>query len=727
MMSVLLQRLKSTSFGAKCLLGLMLGILASWLVPHYTDYWSVVGTIFIRASQLVTMPFIMLELACSLGGLSSNSLRTLLRTGGLVFLLLVIVASIAVIIVPTWLPPLTSSNFFSPSLLAEPPQMNLIEKFLPFNIFTAMAEDNFPAVVLFSAFAGLVLQGIKERDVLLVPMNSARELFRKLNKVVLKMTPIAVFSLVSTTLSAANTDELIRLHALPVIGLTGAMLLAITVIGLTMSFSTLTWKELWSIIKAPLILTASTSNLIISLPTLVASLQDVLTEKFKDRNTDIISTTHEQIGAAVPVGFALPTLGQVYMLMMVPFMGWYADRSFTIMQKLHMLATGIPGSIGGIRSVVRQELAAASLPENLLNIFFLNTEWIYRTEKTLSLIGLIVLVICIVGVTTGTLRLNKRRLFSTLATSLSLGTFMTLGIFALLTNTLAGSYKKNEVLMSRKPLVEVRNSITSHVKVASIDEVSEAKFPRQTVRLDSIRMRGAIRIGIKTLDVPWSFRSQTGRLIGYDVDVAQTIANFSELRVQLVEAPLDVLEQMLTNEQLDLVLGGIEENAYRAARIHTSNGYQTIHRALVVWHDMVQKVQSAELRKPDSPIRIAVADRYLPSSDLKDAIETHLGSPGPPVPVSFVRIPDVQSFFAQGEPSAYDALLWNAEGGSAWSVLYPKTDVLSVFGGELPNQMVMLLAGDDVAWHRYIDEWIAIQTSEKLFDRLYRHWILVSE
>ena len=154
MMSDLLQRLKTVPFGVKCLLGLILGTLAAWLVPDYAEDWSIIGTIFIRASQLVTMPFIMLELACSLGGLSSASLRTLLRTGGVVFVLLVILASIAVIIVPTWLPPLTSSNFFNPSLLDDPPQVNLIEKLIPFNIFAAMAEDNFPAVVLFLNYAG---------------------------------------------------------------------------------------------------------------------------------------------------------------------------------------------------------------------------------------------------------------------------------------------------------------------------------------------------------------------------------------------------------------------------------------------------------------------------------------------------------------------------------------------------------------------------------------------
>jgi Na+/H+-dicarboxylate symporter/ABC-type amino acid transport substrate-binding protein len=705
----------------------MFGILASWLVPEYTHYWKAAGDIFIRSSQLVTMPFIMLELACSLGGLSNASLRTLLRTGGLVFVLLVMVGGLAVILVPTWLPPLTSSNFYTPTLLAEQSQTSLIERFIPFNIFAAMAEDNFPAIVMFSGFVGLVLQGLSNNEILLAPMNSARELFRRLNKIVLKMTPIAVFSLVSTTLAAADTDELLRLHALPVIGLSGLLLLSVAVIGLTMSVSTLTWKEFWNITKAPLILTASTSNLIISLPTLVSSLQEVLSEKYKDRGPEMIETCNEQIGAAVPVGFALPTLGQVYMLMMIPFMGWYADRPFGLLQKLNMLATGIPGSIGGIQSVVRQELAAASLPESLLSVFFLNREWVFRTEKILSLLGLIVLVLCIVGVTTGTIRLRKRRFIGALAASILLGTSLTYGVYGLLSKTLAGTYKKDQVLLDRAPLISVTTPIASISRVSTIDEASETAFPSLPVKLDSMRARGILRIGIKTSDVPWSFHGANGKLLGYDADVIQAIANFSSLKVHVVEAPLEVLEHMINNSQLDLALGGIEENAYRAARVHTSNGYQTVHRALVAWHQNVLTVQSAELSRINRPLRIAVADPYMPSADLKDAIEEFLGNPGPAVPVSFARIANVKDFFVKGPTDRYDALLWNAEGGSSWSVLHPQTDVLTVFGSELPNQIVMLLGGTDSEWQNYVNEWIGIQTSERLFEKLYRHWILVTE
>jgi hypothetical protein len=117
----------------------------------------------------------------------------------------------------------------------------------------------------------------------------------------------------------------------------------------------------------------------------------------------------------------------------------------------------------------------------------------------------------------------------------------------------------------------------------------------------------------------------------------------------------------------------------------------------------------------------------MPSADLRNSIEELLGSPGPKVPVSFVRIPNVETFFTRGASSSYEALLSNAEGGSSWSVLHPTTDVLTVFGGDLPNQMVMLVGGNDSEWQDYIDEWISIQASERMFDKLYDHWILVNK
>jgi len=710
------------SFGMKCVAALLLGVLVAIVIPQYCSLWSPAGTIFLRASQLVTMPFIMLELLCSLGELSNLSLRTLVRAGGAALLFIFITAGAAVVLVPTWLPPIVSSSFFTPSMLDTPEQVNLLEKFIPFNIFSAMAEDNFPAVVLFSCFAGIALQRLPNNSLLLAPLNSARDLFRSLNKIVIKMTPLAVFALVSTTISGSDHSELIRLHALPLIGLLGMVLLSLAILSLTMSVSTLTWRELWRILKAPLILTASTSSLIICLPTLVTSLQDVLAEKFKDRDGDILEACREQIGAIVPVGFALPTLGQVYMLFITPFIGWYVNQPFSSSDTLRVLATGIPGSLGGIRSVVRQELAEAGLPEHLLNIVFLNTEWIYRTEKTLSLIGLVVLALIVIGATTGTLRIQRRRLLaSLLATGLG-AVVLTFGVHALLTFTLSGSYHRDTILRTRTGLVKPATPFRSLVRIASIDQATPEAHPSLPVSLDSIRRRGYLRVGLRNGEYPWAFTNASGQLVGYDIDLLAAAANFGGLEFRIIEAPIDVLESMLEKQQLDMAVGGIEENLYRSSRLSSSQGYQLVHKALLVRQDLTQLVQSVESHRLGRPLRIGVAETFLPSPAMKDRIEEALGSPGPPVPIAFVRVPSTQHFLAS---TAYDALLTTAEGGSSWSVIHPETNVLTMFGRDLPNQMVILLAGRDPLWHNFLNEWIFVQESEGLFKRLYQHWLLV--
>jgi hypothetical protein len=40
--------------------------------------------------------------------------------------------------------------------------------------------------------------------------------------------------------------------------------------------------------------------------------------------------------------------------------------------------------------------------------------------------------------------------------------------------------------------------------------------------------------------------------------------------------------------------------------------------------------------------------------------------------------------------------------------------------------MVMLLGGNDPAWLRYMDGWLAMQANQRLFAKLHDHWITVT-
>jgi proton glutamate symport protein len=89
-----------------------------------------------------------------------------------------------------------------------------------------------------------------------------------------------------------------------------------------------------------------------------------------------------------------------------------------------MLLTGIPSVAGGLKSAVRQELLAASLPVDLVALVNINAEWLYREEKVLSLLGLVLLVVLVVSGSLGLLRLRRGPLLA----GLSFTTLLALGL-----------------------------------------------------------------------------------------------------------------------------------------------------------------------------------------------------------------------------------------------------------------------------------------------------------
>ena len=61
-----------------------------------------------------------------------------------------------------------------------------------------------------------------------------------------------------------------------------------------------------------------------------------------------------------------------------------------------MLATGIPAVAGGLKSAIRLGLDQLGLPDNLIGLFLLNADWLYKEQKILSLLGIALFVVFVV-------------------------------------------------------------------------------------------------------------------------------------------------------------------------------------------------------------------------------------------------------------------------------------------------------------------------------------------
>jgi len=90
-----------------------------------------------------------------------------------------------------------------------------------------------------------------------------------------------------------------------------------------------------------------------------------------------------------------------------------------------------------------------------------------------------------------------------------------------------------------------------------------------------------------------------------------------------------------------------------------------------------------------------------------------------------ISIASPREFFNQdsAKPLA-DALLFSAESGSAWSMIYPSYQVATPFPRSLRLPIVMPYSGPDAELDEYLDNWVMLKQNDGTINRIYDYWIL---
>ncbi|MGW8370242.1 MAG: hypothetical protein ACWGPN_16380, partial [Gammaproteobacteria bacterium] len=116
----------------------------------------------------------------------------------------------------------------------------------------------------------------------------------------------------------------------------------------------------------------------------------------------------------------------------------------------------------------------------------------------------------------------------------------------------------------------------------------------------------------------------------------------------------------------------------------------------------LERREELHVAVPDLPYFVALAGRLLPASTIH-------------------RVPSARSFFT-GDVA--DALLYSAESGSAWSLIYPQYAVVVPSDLRIRVPVALGLPHNQPELTRYIDAWIDLTRATQLMDRLNRYWIL---
>jgi len=235
----------------------------------------------------------------------------------------------------------------------------------------------------------------------------------------------------------------------------------------------------------------------------------------------------------------------------------------------------------------------------------------------------------------------------------------------------------------------------------------------QKSRLDEIRERGFIRVGYLKDKLPHAFRNTKGELVGFDIEMAHTLARDLGVSLEFVLLDRETMVDQLNDGYCDIIMSGVAVTVQRIQEMAFTKPYMNETLAFIVRdfrrddfrnEKKLKTLDHLTIGVPDVPYYISKIQEYLPKAKIKV-----LGSP--------------REFFKDADMSM-DALVYTAESGSAWTLLYPEFSVVLPSSDLLIVPLAFPVVRDDRRLVDFLNAWIDLKQKDGTIDRLYAYWIL---
>ena len=112
------------------------------------------------------------------------------------------------------------------------------------------------------------------------------------------------------------------------------------------------------------------------------------------------------------------------------------------------------------------------------------------------------------------------------------------------------------------------------------DSISSKGDSNQTL-LEQIQKEGVIQIGTEGAYAPYSYHDESGELVGYDVEVAEAVAEKLGVKVEFVETEWDSMIAGLDAARFDTIANQVGITDERKEKYIFSNPYTYIYGALI--------------------------------------------------------------------------------------------------------------------------------------------------
>ena len=699
------RRLRMPGLSAQIFIGMGLGLVAGVFFGEMITVVKPAGSIFIGLLQMTVLPYMFVSLVGGLGRLSFEDARILGASGGVFIVLFWGIALLAVVATAITFPGWESAAFFSTSLVETGGGQDLLTLYIPSNPFFSFSNSIVPAIVLFSVAMGLALLPLKEKkQPLLALLDTVSDALMSIATFVVRLAPIGVFALIANAAGTMSLEELGRLQVYIYSYIAVVLFLCFLVIpGLVSALMPIPFRRVLSCAQDALVTAFATGSLLIVLPLLSERMKEVLQEMGAG-NPD----TEGAVDIVVPINFSLPNLGKLMALAFVPFAGWFSGFQMTEGQYPAFLVSGLVSLFGEVVVALPFLLDFVRIPADMFNLFLSVDIFTGRVGTLLAGIHTVALALLIGGSVGGFVRLSWVKLGRYLAITGVLTVALVAGVRLFHEFVLPHEYKQYESLVRMK-------SLTDPVPTRIHENPPLGDATPGTPRLRQIYNRGALRVGRYASHLPYVFRNEEGDLVGFEVDMARALAKDLGVKLEFVHIGIDQkkMADLLDRGQVDVVMSGLLVTPERARYVRFTEPYMKSNIAFIVPDHQRELFGSAReihrLKNPrigvmNVPYYIEILKGYLPQAKI-------------------VLLDSPRDFFKE-KGRDLDAMLYTAEAGSAWTLIYPAFSVAIPQPDVLAAPMGYAVSSDAGDLLGLLNSWISLKRDDKTIERLYRHWIL---
>ena len=707
--------MKNISLSTKVLLGVLTGVLTGLFFGEEVAWLGIIGDIFIGLLQMTVLPYIMFSLIVNIGRLSMDTGKKIIRFGLIFLFLLLSIGLIYLVVLPMSFPNWVSGNFYSSDFLEPSIPFDFVKLYIPANPFESMSDNVVPAVVLFSIFIGLGVMKLPNKEALLKPLDILTDGLNQVNKMIIKITPIGVFSIAAGVVSTLSWSDLSRLQGYLLVYLLAAILITFLVLPYVISiFTPYSSKTIFKITRSTLITIFATGKIIVVYPQLIENIKEIIrsdesaTEEAQDR-VDII----------MPLAYPFPNLGTFMIFIFVPFAAWFTGEAFEFMDYPVFLSSTFLSSFVAPITGLPFSLDLLKVPKETFQLFVVSTVLTDRIRVVLGAFHLIALTLLTISASGGYLKFKKKKFIQ----GIVIVTITTVvSIFGL--RSLLESSMKN--IPTNLEIVNSFQLISNQQEFVILDNGAKNPNPkwRRENSLSRIKRRGKIRIGYFEQAGPFTFKNKDSILVGFGIDLAHRLADDLHVSIEFVPIVPGRLIDEMNQDYFDIVMSDIFLSSRYAEELELSKPYLNISLALLTKQDN-KMFDSFDITSKLDTFTISYIDRKEIAKEFLSYFPKGGAYPVPQVKDFFELNGSVKmkSDSSRIDSISIDAHLTSAERAASITVLIPGYKVVNPLPYHINNALVFPIAKDNI-WRNYIDKWIDFRKQDGTFNKIYDQWIL---